>query len=76
MKVYKLECEDGWLICFGYGIGIKEYSDWPTIPQLYVDKEFLGGVDIVVAMHSNGELSKLFNEKKVLVPLDGEEPSK
>ncbi|CAK7223439.1 monothiol glutaredoxin grx5 [Sporothrix curviconia] len=47
--------------------GIKEYSDWPTIPQLYVDKEFVGGCDILVSMHQSGELAKLFDEKKVLI---------
>jgi monothiol glutaredoxin len=47
--------------------GIKEYSDWPTIPQLYVDKEFVGGCDILVSMHQSGELAKLFEGKKVLV---------
>ena len=49
-------------------VGIKEYSDWPTIPQLYVEKEFVGGCDILMSMHQNGELAKLFGEKKVLVP--------
>ncbi len=49
-------------------LGIKEYSDWPTVPQLYVDKEFVGGCDILVSMHQNGELSKLLDEKKVLAP--------
>ena len=39
--------------------GIKEYSDWPTIPQLYVDGEFVGGCDIVTDMHNSGELQKL-----------------
>ncbi|KAJ4302222.1 monothiol glutaredoxin grx5 [Collariella sp. IMI 366227] len=47
--------------------GIKEYSDWPTIPQLYVDKEFVGGCDIIVSMHQNGELAKMLEEKGVLV---------
>ncbi|KAG7004699.1 monothiol glutaredoxin-5 [Physcia stellaris] len=47
--------------------GIKEYSEWPTIPQLYVDKEFVGGCDILMSMHQNGELAKLFEEKGVLV---------
>ncbi|KFH42000.1 Monothiol glutaredoxin-like protein [Hapsidospora chrysogenum ATCC 11550] len=51
--------------------GIKEYSDWPTIPQLYINKEFVGGCDILVSMHQNGDLAKLFEEKKVLV-VDGE----
>ncbi|KAG7149508.1 Monothiol glutaredoxin-5 like protein [Verticillium longisporum] len=52
--------------------GIKEYSDWPTIPQLYVDKEFVGGCDIVVSMHQNGDLAKLLEEKKVLAEGEGE----
>ncbi|PMD56967.1 glutaredoxin [Hyaloscypha bicolor E] len=52
--------------------GIKEYSEWPTIPQLYVDKEFVGGCDILVAMHQNGELAKMFEEKKVLILAEGE----
>ena len=42
--------------------GIKEFSDWPTIPQLYVKKEFVGGCDIIREMHENGELSEYFNE--------------
>ena len=46
--------------------GIKEFSDWPTIPQLYVKKEFLGGCDIVKEMYENGELKKTFEEKKIL----------
>jgi monothiol glutaredoxin len=36
--------------------GIKEYSDWPTIPQVYVNGEFLGGSDILIEMYNNGEL--------------------
>lgn len=55
--------------------GIKEYSEWPTIPQLYVEKEFVGGCDILVAMHQNGELAKMLEEKKVLVPAEGEAPN-
>jgi monothiol glutaredoxin len=43
--------------------GIKEFSDWPTIPQLYVNKEFVGGCDIVKEMFEKGELKKLFEEK-------------
>ena len=39
--------------------GIKEYSDWPTIPQLYVNGKFIGGSDIVTEMYRNGELQKL-----------------
>lgn len=51
-------------------IGIKEYSDWPTIPQLYVDKEFVGGTDILMSMHQDGSLAKLLEEKDVLVPAE------
>jgi len=39
-------------------VGIKEYSDWPTIPQLYINGEFVGGCDIVTEMHQNGDLAK------------------
>ena len=46
--------------------GIKEYSDWPTIPQLYIKNEFIGGCDIVKEMFENGELKKLFEEKKII----------
>ena len=42
--------------------GVKQYSDWPTIPQLYVNGEFIGGCDIVTAMHESGELKELLNE--------------
>lgn len=38
---------------------IKEYSDWPTLPQLYVNGEFIGGCDIVTELHQNGELKAL-----------------
>ncbi|KAI1140096.1 glutaredoxin [Hypoxylon sp. FL0543] len=51
--------------------GIKEYSDWPTIPQLYINKEFVGGCDILVSMHQDGSLAKLLEEKGVLASLDG-----
>ena len=43
--------------------GIKQYSDWPTIPQLYVKGEFLGGSDIMMEMYENGELKQLLAEK-------------
>ena len=46
--------------------GIKDYSDWPTIPQLYVKNEFIGGCDIVKEMFEKGELKKLFEEKKII----------
>ena len=45
--------------------GIKEYSEWPTIPQLYIKKEFVGGCDIVKEMYENGELKKILEDKKV-----------
>ena len=45
--------------------GIKVYSDWPTIPQLYVKNEFVGGCDIVKEMYENGELSKLLEDKNI-----------
>ena len=46
--------------------GIKDFSDWPTIPQLYVKGEFVGGCDIVKKMFEEGELKKLFQDKKIL----------
>ena len=46
--------------------GIKEYSDWPTIPQLYVKGEFLGGCDIAREMFQSGELKQMLEEKGVL----------
>jgi|TARA_B110000914_G_scaffold175136_1_gene156354 monothiol glutaredoxin len=45
---------------------IKKYSDWPTIPQLYVKKEFIGGCDIIKEMFEKGELKKLLEEKKII----------
>ena len=45
--------------------GIKEYSEWPTIPQLYIKKEFLGGCDIVKEMYENGELKKVLKDKNL-----------
>ncbi|GER07783.1 glutaredoxin [Iodidimonas muriae] len=45
--------------------GIKEFSDWPTIPQLYVKGEFVGGCDIIREMFENGELSELLEEKGI-----------
>ena len=46
--------------------GIKDFSDWPTIPQLYVKQEFNGGCDIVKEMFEKGELKKLFEEKNLI----------
>lgn len=45
--------------------GIKQYSDWPTIPQLYVKGEFVGGCDIMREMFESGELKTLLDEQKV-----------
>ncbi len=46
--------------------GIKDYSDWPTIPQLYINREFIGGCDIVKEMFEKGELKKLLKDKKLI----------
>ncbi|OQW48730.1 MAG: monothiol glutaredoxin, Grx4 family [Proteobacteria bacterium SG_bin6] len=46
--------------------GIKQYSDWPTIPQLYVKGEFVGGSDIMMEMFETGELAQLFEAKGVV----------
>ena len=46
--------------------GIKEFSDWPTIPQLYIKGEFIGGCDIVKEMFEKGELKSLLEEKKII----------
>jgi monothiol glutaredoxin len=45
--------------------GIKEFSDWPTIPQLYIKKEFVGGCDIIKEMYENGELKKVLEDKGI-----------
>tara|TARA_Y100000590_G_scaffold194218_1_gene220711 strand:- start:16319 stop:16675 length:357 start_codon:yes stop_codon:yes gene_type:complete len=45
--------------------GIKKHSNWPTIPQLYIKKEFIGGCDIVTEMYENSELTDLFNNKGI-----------
>ena len=45
--------------------GIKVYSDWPTIPQLYVKNEFIGGCDIVKEMYESGELAKLLEDNGI-----------
>ncbi|KAG5641301.1 hypothetical protein DXG03_005550 [Asterophora parasitica] len=54
--------------------GIKEFSEWPTIPQLYVNGEFLGGCDILLGMHQSGELEKLLIENDIIpeeLPAEG-----
>jgi monothiol glutaredoxin len=45
--------------------GIKIFSEWPTIPQLYIKKEFVGGCDIVKEMYENGELKKILEDKGI-----------
>ena len=45
--------------------GVKVFSDWPTIPQLYIKKEFVGGCDIVKEMYENGELKKVLDDKGI-----------
>ena len=45
--------------------GIKKFSNWPTLPQLYVKEEFIGGCDIVKEMHETGELMELFNSRGI-----------
>ena len=45
--------------------GIKTFSDWPTIPQLYINKEFVGGCDIVKEMYESGELAKMLESKGI-----------
>jgi monothiol glutaredoxin len=46
--------------------GIKDFSDWPTIPQLYIKKEFVGGCDIIKEMQESGELEQLLKDKKII----------
>ena len=46
--------------------GIKEFSDWPTLPQLYIKKEFIGGCDIVKELFEKGELQKILKDKGVI----------
>jgi len=45
--------------------GVKEFSEWPTIPQLYIKKEFVGGCDIIKEMYESGDLKKVLEEKKI-----------
>ena len=46
--------------------GVKDYSDWPTVPQLYVKGEFVGGCDIIREMYQSGELQGLLDEKQIV----------
>ncbi|KAJ7220115.1 glutaredoxin [Mycena pura] len=51
--------------------GIKEFSDWPTIPQLYVNGEFVGGCDILLSMHKSGELETLLENADIIPKVEG-----
>ena len=53
--------------------GIKDFSDWPTIPQLYIDKEFIGGCDIIIEMTLSGELDKVLKENNIPFNSDASE---
>ncbi|ORX90516.1 glutaredoxin [Basidiobolus meristosporus CBS 931.73] len=55
--------------------GIKEYSNWPTIPQVYIKGEFVGGCDIMLNMHQSGELEQLLIKENIISP-EAEEESK
>ena len=50
--------------------GIKEFSDWPTIPQIYIKKEFIGGCDILREMAESGEIIDLFKEKNLPININ------
>lgn len=51
--------------------GIKIYSEWPTIPQIYIKKEFIGGFDILKELLENGEIGELLNKKDIKFSLNG-----
>ncbi|KAI9509673.1 thioredoxin-like protein [Russula earlei] len=52
--------------------GIKEFSEWPTVPQLYIQSEFVGGCDIVLGMHQSGELEELLAKHNIIPKADEE----
>lgn len=56
--------------------GIKEFSQWPTIPQVYMNKEFVGGCDILLQMHQNGELVEELRKNGIISALLEEEVDK
>ena len=47
-------------------VGIKEFSNWPTIPQVYLKGEFIGGCDVLLSMFKSGELEELLKEKQII----------
>jgi len=54
---------------------VKEFSEWPTIPQIYVNGEFVGGCDILLSMHQSGELEKLLVKENIIPPTSEESTS-
>ncbi|WFD37571.1 monothiol glutaredoxin grx5 [Malassezia japonica] len=56
--------------------GIKEFSDWPTIPQVYINGEFVGGCDIMLNMHQTGELESMLQKAGLLIDAAGEDKPK
>ncbi|KAF5316420.1 hypothetical protein D9619_006536 [Psilocybe cf. subviscida] len=50
--------------------GIKEYSEWPTVPQIYVNGEFIGGCDILIGMHQSGELETLLENNEIIPKIE------
>ncbi len=54
-------------------LGIKEFSSWPTIPQLYIKGEFIGGCDIVTQLYENGDLQELLSAQKLKSPSQAEQ---
>jgi len=52
--------------------GIKEFSEWPTVPQLYVNSEFIGGCDIILGMHQSGDLEELLAKNHIIPKADEE----
>ena len=59
-------------------LGVKEYANWPTIPQVYIDGEFIGGCDIMIQMHQSGELVEQLQKvgiKSALLEEDGTKKS-
>ncbi|CAK5268835.1 unnamed protein product [Mycena citricolor] len=52
--------------------GIKEFSEWPTIPQVYVNGQFLGGCDILLGMHQSGELETALEEANIIPKVEGD----
>lgn len=49
---------------------IKEFSEWPTIPQVYINGEFVGGCDIILGMHQSGELESLLEKSGIIPPIE------